>query len=307
MERICNAVFEGGGVRGVGLAGAVAALEESGVRFSSVAGTSVGAIVAALLAAGFTSKEMRDEIGQLNFKQFKYKGDKISFFKMLMSVNHELGLYDTGYFETWLAGLLRRKGVVNFGDLKRPLKVTAVDTTDNRLLVLPDDLARFGIDPKKFSVAAAVRMSISIPLFFKPTTLRDTDGRTHLIVDGGVLSNNPAWLLEGSQYPLINFRFEKNPKHKNTDGETRPNIVEYIQNIIGLVLDDSDSVRNKGGEQIIYINTVVRSGKRDKEIQSVNFDITREESDALYQNGYLAGREFITAQDVQRNLNNQTF
>lgn len=44
-------VFEGGGVRGTALVGAVAAAEKKGIGFRAVAGTSAGAIVASLIAA----------------------------------------------------------------------------------------------------------------------------------------------------------------------------------------------------------------------------------------------------------------
>ena len=46
-----NLVFEGGGVKGIGLAGALAVAEERGYRWENVAGTSAGAIVAAMVAA----------------------------------------------------------------------------------------------------------------------------------------------------------------------------------------------------------------------------------------------------------------
>lgn len=48
---VADAVFEGGGVKGIGLVGAIAVAEEKGYRWVNVAGTSAGAIVAALLAA----------------------------------------------------------------------------------------------------------------------------------------------------------------------------------------------------------------------------------------------------------------
>ena len=41
-------------------------------------------------------------------------------------------------------------------------------------------------------------MSISIPLFFKPEGLRDSEGNVHIIVDGGVLSNYPIWIFDGA-------------------------------------------------------------------------------------------------------------
>src|SRR5215208_2534246 len=52
-------VFEGGGLKGIGIVGAYSVLEERGYRPQNVAGTSAGAIVAALLAAGYTAAELR--------------------------------------------------------------------------------------------------------------------------------------------------------------------------------------------------------------------------------------------------------
>ena len=52
-------VFKNGGIRGLGLAGAVAAVMDAGYRFTRVAGTSAGALVAALVAAGYQSADLR--------------------------------------------------------------------------------------------------------------------------------------------------------------------------------------------------------------------------------------------------------
>src|ERR1700722_20038315 len=64
-------VFEGGGVRGTALVGAVAAAEKNGITFRSVAGTSAGAIVASLLAAGYDANEMQTLMMAKNFQDFK--------------------------------------------------------------------------------------------------------------------------------------------------------------------------------------------------------------------------------------------
>ena len=53
----CDAVFEGGGVKGIGLVGAVAVTEAQGYEFVNAAGTSAGAIIAALVAAGRQAAE----------------------------------------------------------------------------------------------------------------------------------------------------------------------------------------------------------------------------------------------------------
>jgi NTE family protein len=49
----------------------------------------------------------------------------------------------------------------------------ATDVTHGRLLRLPWDYGRFGLDPDEQLVADAVRMSLSIPFYFEPCTLRN--------------------------------------------------------------------------------------------------------------------------------------
>ena len=61
-ERDVNLVFEGGGLKGIALVGAYSVLEERGYRPQNIAGASAGAIVAALLAAGYTAAELRQTI-----------------------------------------------------------------------------------------------------------------------------------------------------------------------------------------------------------------------------------------------------
>ncbi len=62
-----NGVFEGGGVKGIGLVGALQRAEEYGVEFVAVGGTSAGSIVAALYAAGYTAAEMKTILMELDF------------------------------------------------------------------------------------------------------------------------------------------------------------------------------------------------------------------------------------------------
>src|SRR5918993_2240885 len=64
-------VLEGGGVKGIGLVGAISVLEAAGYRFERVAGTSAGAIVGALVAAGMTSAEMFDVMTELDYRRFR--------------------------------------------------------------------------------------------------------------------------------------------------------------------------------------------------------------------------------------------
>jgi len=76
---------------------------------------------------------------------------------------------------------------------KYRLHVVASNITRNELMVLPQDVAKLGLDPDEFEVALAVRMSISIPYFFMPVRVAEaaSPGAKHWVVDGGLLSNFP--------------------------------------------------------------------------------------------------------------------
>src|SRR5690625_1160 len=64
-----DAVFEGGGVKAIGLIGAATVAEKRGYRWKHLAGTSAGAIIAALLAAGYTAQQLR-QIETLDYTRF---------------------------------------------------------------------------------------------------------------------------------------------------------------------------------------------------------------------------------------------
>mgnify|MGYP003484396654 CR=1 FL=1 len=57
---IVDGVFSGGGIKGFAYVGAIQALEEKGIKFERVAGTSAGAILATFIAAGFNAQELEE-------------------------------------------------------------------------------------------------------------------------------------------------------------------------------------------------------------------------------------------------------
>ena len=158
MKR-CNAVFEGGGVRGIGHVGAACGMEYAGYEFVNLAGSSAGAIVAALLAAGYTCRELKEEMEALDYTKFRGKdfADRFGMAGKAVSLCLNLGIYHTDYLESWIGGLLKQKNMSSFGDIGqtgRMLKITASDLTDRRLIILPDAAAEFGTDPEKLSIAS---------------------------------------------------------------------------------------------------------------------------------------------------------
>ena len=205
-------VFEGGGVKGIGLAGAFKQVYDTGYRPACVAGTSAGAITASLVAAGYTGDELEQIVlHEMDFTKFEdptfldhfgVAGDLAEFLK-------SRGMHSGDYFVGWIRELLGAKGKTQFGHLRDPspsaenrtygLQVIASDISAQSMLVLPRDAAQLGIgDPDELEIAHAVRMSMSIPVFFEPVIQRDGQGREHTIVDGGLLSNFPVWLFDSA-------------------------------------------------------------------------------------------------------------
>ena len=322
-----DGVFEGGGVKGIGLVGAVAAVENAGYQWGNLAGTSAGSIVAALLAVGYTGAELKGILQSLDYNNFKDEGllDKLGVFGKALSVGFEYGIYEGEYFEHWMENLLRAKGKTKFKDVKLDVsqeepknrekyqyKVQAIatDITDQRLLILPRDLKDFGYDPDEFSIAGAVRMSMSIPFFFEPVKLKDTSGRVHFIVDGGVLSNYPIWLLDDGgpapAWPTFGFKLMERDKRELKPGSWNPikNPLVFLKAIVGTMMDAHDNYHismDKGDYQrTIGIETVVKTKAGEVEIGTTDFDITKEESEALYQNGERVGTDFVAKWDFEK-------
>ena len=109
MPKKTDAVFEGGGVKGIGLVGAVSEIENAGYEFENLAGTSAGAIVAGLLAVGYSGSEIKRELGRVDYNKFKDEGllDKLGLIGKGFSLGFEYGIYEGEYFEAWFEKLSR--------------------------------------------------------------------------------------------------------------------------------------------------------------------------------------------------------
>ena len=209
---------------------------------------------------------------------------------------------------------MERKGKVTFGDIKvgynscgdaaYKLQVTASDLMDKRLLVLPRDLKDFCIDPDSYSIAKAVRMSMSIPIFYEPFKLKDCDGRVHFIVDGGLMSNYPIWILDDNsanpKCPTFGFKFVDDAG--KMPGEVAPsqskmNVFEYIKSLVSTTLDAADKLyisTSRGDfQRTVAIPTTVKINGKVKDISATDFGITRFESMALFHNGAAAAEKFL--------------
>jgi len=218
-------VLEGGGTKGVALVGAVAQLQEQ-YTIHRVAGTSVGALVGAFVAAGWRGDQLKQELLNLPFDEVPQASllDRLWVMGPLLSWTVSGGVYRTDFVRDYLAQRLAERKIVTFGQLRDTdedsslpteqryrLVVTVTDLTTGELLYLPWDFARLGLDPDEQPVADAVAASLAIPLYFEPRHLIDGEGRTHVLVDGGLLSNFPITVFDrtdgkGPRWPTFGVK-----------------------------------------------------------------------------------------------------
>lgn len=313
MNLKCDGVFEGGGVKGIGFIGAMTAIENAGYEFENIVGTSAGAIVASLIAAGYGAKELKKEMDNFDYKLLKQDTffNKFYIGKIINIIRH-YGIYNPDLFESWIQSLLLKKGKTLFkhirteyDDVKYKYKFQAIasDLTDKKMLILPRDLENFGIDPDEFPISKAVRMSISIPVFFEPTYLNDINGKKHLIVDGGLLSNYPIWLLDDGTsnppWPTFGFKFINSKPLDSKD--LIKNFIDYTRSVASTLLEAHDNLhisKSKGDfQRTINIPTEICLDNKCKFIYSTYFDITEDEEYALFNNGFEAGKNFLNKWD----------
>jgi NTE family protein len=210
--------LEGGGVKGIGLVGAVLVLDEAGYSIARVAGTSAGAIAACLIAsiakAGKPMTALRTYLDQLDFTKFMPEGKLHQFFDHQGGVvqkaadavilTHRVGLYPGTYLAQWLQPILDELGVQTFGDLKIDqsddpgmslppdrryrLVVHVSDITRGDLVQLPWDYAYYGLPADEQEVVGAIRASMSIPFFFEPVTIHTNETNVDVkMPDGSVV------------------------------------------------------------------------------------------------------------------------
>ena len=188
-------VLSGGAARGLAHIGVLKALEEHGVRIDAIAGTSMGAVIGGLYAAGYSVEELEQLAGSLDWQQvlsddparqdvpFRRKQDDRDFLvkrKLSFRDDGSLGL-PLGVIQGQNLALLLERLLVHasdtrdFDQLPIPFRAVATDIANDQKVVF-----RSGHLPQ------AIRASMSIPAVFAPV---EVNGR--LLVDGGMVDNIP--------------------------------------------------------------------------------------------------------------------
>ncbi len=282
-----NLVFKGGGVLGIAYAGAIEVLEDNQIlqQVQRVAGTSAGAITAALVSLKYNAAQILQIVKTTNFKSFEDKFNPLR-------IATKYGLYEGETFLTWMQKCITDKGL--------PATATFLDFQKAGFLdlhVFSTDLNTQGL--KEFSVATtpnvvvaeAVRASMSIPLFFEAWTFTNNNPDNHIYVDGGTIYNYPITTFDSGDEPnmqTLGFYLT------NLTGSSPVSTLQYDQ-LFQYVKDLFDTMMSA---QVIDFDEDPTEKQRtviidDFGISATNFALTDAQEQQLYNSGKQYTTEYL--------------
>ncbi|MCV7028581.1 patatin-like phospholipase family protein [Mycobacterium sherrisii] len=308
-------VLSGGGVKFIGLVGAIVALMNAGYPFPRVSGVSAGSVVGAILAAAskgdqLSSQEVKDLALSAPLRKWRDSG-RVPLLGAAWGLVRDTSMFRGDAAYDWIRSELKNLGVTHFGDLvmdenslpegrRHKLVVTVADVTAAQLVRLPWDYRRlYGLDPDDQLVADAVRASMAIPFFYPPVKLTGGTGATSVLVDGGVLSN----------FPIDTFdRFDGKPPRWPTFGITvLPRLNEGFSAVMPALkplrlfeqtaLLESLLTTMLTGHDQTHLNQPWVAARaiavESTDVGVLDFDIGIDRLEALYEKGHQAAQEFL--------------
>jgi len=217
-------VLSGGGAKGLAHIGVIRALEENNIPIDYITGTSMGAIVGGLYAAGYSPDEMETLFKSEDFKlwfkgiippryvyYFKKLDENPSFIDLDFARNEDkmklalpTNIIPPGQIDFTFMELFSPANAIaenNFDQLFVPFRCVATDIYLNKPVVL-----------RKGDLGLAIRASMTVPFFFKPIEIDSV-----LLFDGGLTNNFPYDVMNQELKPdimigsAIDFK-DKRPK-----------------------------------------------------------------------------------------------
>lgn len=249
-------VLSGGGAKGLAHIGVLKALEEHQIPINYISGTSMGGIVGALYAAGYSPQEIEYMALSTDFQDWvggKYDSDysyvfqkkdlNPSFISAKLQINSE--------FQIKLRSNLVNDIPLNFAliELLAQASANAKDNFDNLFVpfrcIVSDVFSQNKIIMKNGSLVEAVRGTFTVPLVYRPIKVNDK-----YVFDGGLYDNFPVDVMKTEFSPDIIIGSNVSSKTfnnypKNLDEKLMSRLLSYI------FLSKSDSTLL--GENGIYI------------------------------------------------------
>ena len=269
-------LFGGGAIRGLAYVGTIRAMEELGIEYDIIGGSSVGSIIAALVAVGYKSYEIENFFMKVNFELFR---------DIHFGVGKPFAISKGEIFMDWLNGLLKNKLKDCFGK-----NVTFRDITTN-LVIIATDLKHFTpqvfskTDTPDFEVAQAIKISSSMPGLMAPYKYEDKE-----LVDGDLQKASPMWklseILNNSNSRILEYRLEGD---YNNDGN---NPISFINTIYSCVTDvATDFVIEMYGENDRFDCIRINTG----DVFFADFNLDKDSRRKLINSGYEQTMKYFTS------------
>ncbi len=236
-------VLSGGGAKGIAHIGLLKALEENNIPIDYIAGTSMGAIVGALYAMGYTPDEMLELINSDDFRSWltgKIDEKYIYYFRKPEPspeiVSFKIGIRDSSkisshflpqslinplpmnYAFMTLFSPSSAHAKNNFDNLFVPFRAVASDVYNKRPVIFKDG-----------DLGDAVRASMSYPFVFKPLEMNGV-----LIYDGGIYNNFPVDVMKTDFNPDVIIGSVV------SDTLTKPNDINPLSQIENMVMQKTN-------------------------------------------------------------------
>lgn len=293
MQGSYTCIFGGGAIRGLAYIGAIKAMRELGINVKTYVGSSVGSIIAALLAVGYNTDELKELLMQVTFELFK---------DIHFGISKEFAISKGNVFTEWVRDAIEKKfygsdykkgenNPVRFRDLSKNLIVLTTDLNT----FLPNEFSTF--ETPDFEVASAVRISCSMPGLMTPVEI---DNKR--LVDGDLLKGIPLWKLsENINVPecrVLEFRLEgENVTNDN-------NTFKFLNSIYSCMTSAStDFIIDVFGENDKYDYVKITTG----DVVVIDFNLSQEGRNNLIESGYKDSMEYLTKKCVSKKIRNSNY
>lgn len=265
-------LFGGGAIRGAAHVGAIKAMESLGIEIETLAGSSVGSMIAALYSVGYTADELSDVFLSVNFELFR---------DISLGFTQKFALSKGEVFLDWLRELIERKYYgenyvkgqsepVLFKDIKKNLVIISTNMKDFTCR----EFSNF--ETPDFEVAMAVRISCCMPGLMRAVTLED-----ELLVDGDLMKGKPMWYLskniQNSSSRILEIRLEGS----FSGSDQSP--IEYVNGMYTcMTACETSFIKSVYGKCDKYDYLVIDTGN----VVVVDFNYPGEKRQAIIDNGY---------------------
>ncbi len=274
-----NCIFGGGGVRGMCYIGALKALKEFDIKINSIAGSSVGAVFAALYASGYSEDEIKELFYDFNFNMFRDLNINI--------FNTDLSISKGEIFLDWLREKISLKATkgkeknkkITFNDITKDLYILTIDINTNTPFIFSKKTT------PEAEIAFAVRASAGLPGLMKPVSYNEA-----LLVDGDLIKSRPAWKiyedLDNEDTRILEFRLEG-----SRDGSDIKNPMDYVNSIINTIWYlSTENVYNSYSQNDRYDYIVIDT----KDVILFDFTINKSKKEELIEKGYKASKDYLS-------------